>query len=493
MPAPAQSLEYNVEYPEKLSRWLGFAKWLLAIPHLLILLGLTVAAVFAAIAAAVAITATGRYPPPLFNFIAGANRWAANVTAYVALQRDEYPPFSLNDREYPVQYQVAYPEHPNRWIAVLKPVLLIPHLVAFVIASTLAVFAALWALGVIVVKGRYPSDIFGFFVELGRWRADIAEYASSLRDVYPAFPRWVVPWIWLAPAFVLLGVFLVYPSIDTIRRSFMDERSADWVWFDNYEFIIRNPQPLVADTHSALVNNVLWMTVFTFFTVAIGLIIAVLAARVRYEAFAKATIFIPMAISFVALSVIWRFMYEFNPDIGTVNAVTTQLGVEPTAWLQNDGSPQTVFTDAGPDELPQPFQINNFALIIVGIWNWTGFTMIVLSAGLKGISTDVMEAARVDGANELQIFRRIILPILSPTIVVVSTTLVIQTLKTFDLIWVMTGGRFSTDVVATLFFRQAFVVGDFGVGAALAVVLMLFVVPIMLVTIRRFQFQEEIR
>jgi alpha-glucoside transport system permease protein len=262
---------------------------------------------------------------------------------------------------------------------------------------------------------------------------------------------------------------------------------------DNYRFIIENPQPLVSDTHSALLNNVLWMTLFTGATVALGLVIAVLASRVRYEAPAKAAIFIPMAISFVALSVIWRFMYQFNSDIGTVNAVTTGIGLEPTAWLQDTGSPQTVVTEVGPDELPRPFQINNFALIMVGVWNWTGFTMIVLSAGLKGISTEVLEAARVDGASEWKIFRRIIVPILSPTIVVVATTLVIQTLKTFDLVWVMTGGRFKTDVVATLFFKEAFVVRDFGVGAALAVVLMLFVVPIMLITIRRFQFQEEIR
>jgi alpha-glucoside transport system permease protein len=305
--------------------------------------------------------------------------------------------------------------------------------------------------------------------------------------------RWWVPWLWLAPTLALLAIFLIYPSIDTIRRSLLDERSKNFVGLDNYRFIIDNPQPLVSDTHSALLNNVLWMTLFTGATVALGLVIAVLAARVRYEAPAKAAIFIPMAISFVALSVIWRFMYEFNSDIGTVNAVTTGVGLEPTAWLQDTGSPQTIITEVGPDKLPKPFQINNFALIMVGVWNWTGFTMIVLSAGLKGISTEILEAARVDGASEWKIFRRIIVPILSPTIVVVATTLVIQTLKTFDLVWVMTGGRFKTDVVATLFFKEAFVVRDFGVGAALAVVLMLFVVPIMLITIRRFQFQEEIR
>jgi alpha-glucoside transport system permease protein len=130
---------------------------------------------------------------------------------------------------------------------------------------------------------------------------------------------------------------------------------------------------------------------------------------------------------------------------------------------------------------------------MVGVWMWAGFAMVVLSAGLKGISTEVLEAARVDGANEWQIFRSIILPILSPTIVVVATTLVIQALKKFDLVWVMTGGRAETDVVATLFYTEAFRQGEFGRGAALAVVLLLWVVPIMVISIRRFQFQEETR
>ena len=191
-----------------------------------------------------------------------------------------------------------------------------------------------------------------------------------------------------------------------------------------------------------------------------GLIIAVLAARVRYEAVAKSAIFIPMAISFVAASVIWRFMYEFNPDIGTVNAVLDRAGGDATRWLQDTGSPQTPITDAGPDTLPGPLQLNNFSLIFVGVWMWTGFAMVVLSAGLKGISTEILEAARVDGANEWQIFWRIIIPNLSPTIVVVATTLVIQALKKFDLVWVMTAGRFETDVVATLFYKEAFLFGN---------------------------------
>lgn len=316
--------------------------------------------------------------------------------------------------------------------------------------------------------------------------------------------RWFVPWLWLAPTLLLLAVFLLYPVANTIVTSFLDEDSSggifdlvddpsSFVGLDNYRTIVENPHPLVTDIHSALFNNLMWLVLFTTATVALGLVFAVLTARVRYEAVAKSAIFIPMAISFVAASVIWRFMYEFNSDIGTVNAVVTAVGGDPTAWLQDTGSPQTWLTERGPDTLPGPLQINNFALIMVGVWMWTGFAMIVLSAGLKGISTEVLEAARVDGAGEWQIFRRIIIPILSPTIVVVATTLVIQALKKFDLVWVMTGGRFDTDVVATLFFKEAFLFRDFGVGAALAVVLLLWVVPVMVFSIRRFQFQEETR
>jgi alpha-glucoside transport system permease protein len=305
--------------------------------------------------------------------------------------------------------------------------------------------------------------------------------------------RWWAPWLWLSPALFLMAAFLVYPAIDTIRRSFLGPASTHFVGLDNYRYIIQDPAPLLADTHSAIFNNVLWLVLFTGLAVGLGLILAVLTARVRYEAVAKSAIFIPMAISFVAASVIWRFMYEYDPHTGTFNAFITYLGGHPSAWLQNVHAPWAWFTSAGQTVLPRPFQLNNFALIAVGVWMWTGFAMVILSAGLKGISTEVLEAARVDGANEWQLFRRVIVPILSPTIVVVATTLVIQALKLFDLVWVITGGTFKTDVIATLFFRESFVVQNFGVGSALAVVLLIGVVPIMLLTIRRFQFQEETR
>jgi len=301
--------------------------------------------------------------------------------------------------------------------------------------------------------------------------------------------KWWVPWLWLSPSLLILGVYLVYPTIDTLRRSFLDARSHTFVGLDNYRYIIENPQPFVGDTHSAILNNVLWLVVFTALTLVFGLLIAVLAGRVRYEAIVKSAVFVPMAISFVAAAVIWRFMYAYNADIGTVNSVVTSLGGHPTDWLQNTGALQRWLIDSGPQTMPSPLQLDNFALIFVAVWVWTGFAVVVLSAGLKGVPTDVIEAARVDGASEWQIIRYVVLPHLLPTIVVVATTLVIQALKLFDLVWVMTGGRFKTDVIATLFFRETFLSGDFGVGSALATVLLLCVVPLTWMTIRKVQWQ----
>ena len=286
------------------------------------------------------------------------------------------------------------------------------------------------------------------------------------------------------PAFLFVTVFLIYPVIDTLRISFFNRDSTEFIGLDNYEYVFTN-----SNAQSALLNNALWLVLFTVLAVGLGLLFAVLSGRVRYEAMAKAAIFIPMAISFVAAAVIWRFMYAYAPDgftqIGLINAAGTGVGLEPIAWLVEHSLPYTDVT------LPSPLHTNNFALVAVGIWMWTGFAMVILSAGLKGISTDILEAARVDGASELQIFRRIILPVLSPTIAVVATTLVIQALKKFDVVWVMTAGNFDTDVVATLMFKEMFSFHDFGRAAALAVVLLAAILPIMLISIRRFRAQEE--
>jgi alpha-glucoside transport system permease protein len=249
----------------------------------------------------------------------------------------------------------------------------------------------------------------------------------------------------------------------------MDRRSKSFVGFDNFLELFGQDK-----FWQAIGNSALWLVFFTGITLAFGLLIAVLTDRVRYETAVKALVFIPMAVSFVAAGVIWNFMYAFNPEIGTVNAATVALGGEPQPWLF---------------EWPR----NTFMLIIVGIWMWVGFAMVILSAGLKGISAELLEAARIDGATEIQVFRRIILPLLAPTIAVVGTTIVIVALKTFDIVYVMTGGQFDTQVIGTLFYQERFTNRDAGTAAAVAVLLLLTIIPVMIVNIRRQQAQEATR
>jgi alpha-glucoside transport system permease protein len=295
-----------------------------------------------------------------------------------------------------------------------------------------------------------------------------------------------IHWLWLLPALVFIVIFLVYPVVDTFRLSLMNSDSTAYVGLENYTYVFTN-----SAAQGALLNNVLWLSLFTLLAVGLGVLLAVLTGRVRYESAAKAFIFIPMAISFVAAAVIWKFVYAYSPEgftqIGLVNALGTKAGLPPVAWLVDQ---QIAYTG---QTLPTPLHTNNFALVAVGVWMWTGFAMVILSAGLKGIPTEVVEAARVDGASEWQIFWRIILPILSPTIAVVATTLIIQALKKFDIVWVMTAGNYHTDVVATLMYKEMFNYRDFGRAGAMAVILLLAILPIMLINIRRFRSQEKNR
>jgi alpha-glucoside transport system permease protein len=283
------------------------------------------------------------------------------------------------------------------------------------------------------------------------------------------------PWLWVAPAVVFLFVFLVYPTIQTVIVSFYDATSTNFVGLANYAFVFSDQGMLVA-----LRNNLIWILLFTPIVVTIGLVIAVLTDRVPYESVAKAVIFLPMAVSFVAAGVIWKFMYEFRPmgtpQTGTLNAALTAImpGFEPQAWLINP-----------------PF--NNLFLIIVAVWTWTGFCMIILSAALKGIPSELLEAARVDGARELQIFRHVIVPLISPTIAVVATTMVIFALKAFDIVYIMTNGNFQTEVIANRMYKEMFNFRHFGRAAAIAVVLLTAIIPVMILNIRRFRQQEEIR
>lgn len=320
--------------------------------------------------------------------------------------------------------------------------------------------------------------VVAFFVVLGVPAIQVG-YAILIESLLRPLPhrlQWKLrPWLWLAPALAFLSVFLIYPALNTLYLSFLGPTSETFVAFKNYIFAFTNESMLIAFR-----NNLLWLTFFTALTVLFGLTLAVLTDRVRYETAAKTIIFLPMAISFVAASVIWKFVYEFRPagtpQIGLLNAglVSVLPAFRPVAWLVN-------------------LALNNFALILVAVWVWVGFCLVILSAALKGIPTELLEAARCDGCTEWQVFRRIMLPVLAPTITVVATTMVIFALKAFDVVYVMTNGNLNTEVIANRMYKEMFNFRDFGRASAIAVILFIATVPVMVANIKRFRHQEAIR
>jgi len=286
--------------------------------------------------------------------------------------------------------------------------------------------------------------------------------------------RSIWPWVYITPALLILGFFLVYPIVNTLYLSFMDERSKNFVGLSNYIFTFTRKPMLIAFR-----NNLTWLVFFTLFTVSLGLIFAVLFDRVRYEPVVKSIVFLPMAISFVGAGVIWKFVYAYKPagtpQIGILNAALSKLpDFEPIGWLVNKLT-------------------NNFALIFVGIWIWVGFCMVILSAAYKGIPKELTEAARVDGAGEMQVFWRITIPMMKPTIAVVATTMIINVLKVFDIVYVMTNGQFDTEVIANRMYKEMFQFHNYGRASSIAVVLLLLIIPMMIINIRRFRKQESIQ
>jgi alpha-glucoside transport system permease protein len=282
--------------------------------------------------------------------------------------------------------------------------------------------------------------------------------------------------VFLAPAALLLSVFLIYPTIYTTILSFNRGRAgefSEWVGLDNWIRLFTNDPNFLRlgiPPSGAMWNNVLWIVFYVSLTVLLGLVIAVMATRVRYEASIKAIVFLPQAIAATSLAVIWRFVYSPDADIGLLNATIGVGGLGPLSLL---GNPDTV----------------NWALIAVGIWGSVGFATVILSAAIKGISSEVLEAARVDGANESQIFWRVIVPMVSLPISVVAVTLVVNVIKLFDLIFVMTAGGpgAASRVIAFSMYQEAFPRGQFGYGAAIAVVMLLLLIPVMVYNIRRFR------
>jgi len=272
----------------------------------------------------------------------------------------------------------------------------------------------------------------------------------------------------------MLAAFLIVPTINTVYLSFFGPRSQSFVGVQNYLQAFTSPLML-----TAFRNNLLWLVVFTVFTVGVGLALAVLLDRVRYEVAIKSIVFLPMAISSVAAGIIWKFMYAFRPayanQIGLLNAIVVALGGKPIGWL-----------------IERPW-INNLALIAVGVWIWTGFCMVIFSAAYKGIPREMLEAARIDGANEWQVFLRITIPFLKSTIAVVTTTMIVFVLKVFDIVYVMTNGSFDTEVVANRMYKEMYSYQNYGLASAIAVILLLAIIPFVVVNIRRFKAQEALR
>jgi alpha-glucoside transport system permease protein len=292
--------------------------------------------------------------------------------------------------------------------------------------------------------------------------------ANWLAEKLPAaWQSRIIPFVFVGPAVAILGFYLVLPAILTAWGSLFDATGKEFVGLDNYVYALTNPEMV-----TAIRNNVLWLVFGTLFSTGLGLVIAVVVERSRLDRVAKTLIFLPMAISFVGASVIWRFVFSYQPEgqtqIGLLNAILGVFGLGPVSWLT--GEP-----------------LNTILLIVILIWGQTGFAMVIIAAALKGVPDEMLEAARIDGATEFQIFRRILVPTIWPTIVTVATTIAILTLKIYDIVIAMTGGNFNTQVIATLQWKQAFTFFDAGRGSALAIILLIAVTPVIWYNLRQFR------
>lgn len=277
----------------------------------------------------------------------------------------------------------------------------------------------------------------------------------------------VRPWLFLFPAMFALGLYLAYPVVETLRLSLTERVPGGgyvWAGLDNYIQMANEPK-----FWEAIINNMLWLLVVPGLATVFGLLAAQLTDRIKWGNIAKSIIFMPMAISFVGASVIWKLVYDARPagqeQIGILNAIVVALGGQPETWL-------TI-----------PFW-NNFFLMAVLVWIQTGFAMVILSAALRGIPEETIEAAIVDGANPMQIFFKIKVPQIKGTIMVVWTTITIIVLKIFDIVFAMTNGQWGTQVLANYMYAKLFVARDWGVGSASAIVIMVLVLPILVWNVR---------
>jgi alpha-glucoside transport system permease protein len=308
--------------------------------------------------------------------------------------------------------------------------------------------------------------VIALFVGVGGVWLLFTSVSTAVERLRPKTRDRILPWVFIAPALLLLGIYLVYPAVSTVISSFMTEKG---------EFTLDNWASLAkGDIIEILRNNVIWLVVATAGSVGLGLLVAALFDRIRRESLAKIFIFTPLAISLVGATVIWKFVYAIQPpsqpQFGLLNAVWTAFGNKPVAWATT-------------------FPINLPAEMLIMIWLQTGFAMVILSAAIKGVSIEVLEAARLDGASERQIFFGIIIPLIRGSIVTVATTIAIATLKIFDIVMSMSGGINHDNVVAVRMFQEMFQFFNDGRAAALATVLFIAVLPVMVLNLRNFRRQ----
>ncbi len=340
-------------------------------------------------------------------------------------------------------------------------VALVVPIIGFIILQQSFIFmrdseASKFAIGVVAII----IGVFGVWFLFITTNFLVEQFPPNVRDA-------LRPFVFVGPAMIVLGVYLLYPTVETVRLSLQND--GEWVGFQWYERILTEQA-----FQSIIGNNILWIVVVTGSTVSVGLLIAVLVDRIgRWEPIAKALIFLPMAISAVGASVIWKFMYENRtspePEIGFLNAIReTFFGVEGIDFIRS--SP-----------------INNFAFMFIMFWMLTGFCMVILSSAVKGVPGDLLEAGRIDGASEVRIFFSIIIPVIAPTILTVTTTVLIMVLKVFDIVYVFGGQLYDADVIANRMFREMFTNANYGLASALAMVLLIAVIPMIVWNIRQLQ------
>lgn len=298
---------------------------------------------------------------------------------------------------------------------------------------------------------------------------------NKLAELLPGkFEHRIKPYFFILPAYLAITVYLLYPAIQTVINSFQDRASKKWVGLQNYTDLLTS-----ASFRDTLFNTLLWMLVVPAATVVLGLAVATLADRLRpsTEKLTKTIIFLPMAISLVGAAVIWDLVYavrpEGQPQTGLQNAIVTALGFDPVNWLGTTS-----------------FQLNDFLLMLVLLWAQVGFAMVLLSAAVKGVPEDTLEAARIDGANERKIFFQVVVPQIKGTIITVFITVLISVMKIFDIVFVMTRGRSNTDVLGNRFFTELNTNFNNGAAAAVVVMLMLAVIPVMFYQVKHFKAEE---